>query len=641
MPNYEIQYFFPLVYRNDGVLVPADPEARGADMPLVSDLVNYVEKHHVRESGIFDMDGRRFEGEIYRPLDHRDRWYVIVDSNGWPVGVNPNIKLTEENVSEISCSESLIEYSEALSPHEVISIEDSFIEPEFEELHADGSLVSSMSWNSLLEYPRLVVIGAPGAGKTTALRRLAKTRMDLWRKDRTSLYPIYVQMRNLHDGVGVDRLVLSSLTEQDSDFSSFNSLTSFAHKVLLIFDGVDEVSHDVRGNTIDAIIRFSEINPSIGIVISTRETGYRWNFPKFRYARILPFSPQKIREWSYYRLGNESKADWNKFLSSLEQRNTLHELAGNPLFLSIATSMYRRNSTMPQNRASLLRNYIAAMAEQWDSVRGVVRQREQWAAPHRKIAVLCRTAYLTRVSCVDVFSNSDFLEWNKNFDVPASILGACERDTGLVREVALGRWSFVHRSFADFLAAQYIVEHTSNAERYLDELVNNGDWLDIWAYSCGISQDATDLICYILEDPNVKKTPRWDALIAAFEQDIVVSEEVADRSAAYFLDELLRMSINLFADQDVVTPAEKRWRISRTSEKFDMKILVNVIRSIGKLHNTKMGALLQLKLKTRRDNVVPLAAAILGAEDGARFYLNPEVGDTYLLTVTARDVLYN
>lgn len=631
----------PLAQRIDGVFSPiATPELRGHDLPLLSDLADHMSCFYEEDIALIDIDGQRYEGNVLKPKDGLDHWYVVVDSSYRPIHATTCTKeLTQSELAVLNSGISVIDQSEALSPQESVSIPDSFIEPEFQELANDGDSCSRLSWSNLLEMSRVVIIGAPGAGKTTALRRLAHAYLERWQKDSSSKFPVYIQMRHLHDGGGVEQVMMSNLAEYNDDFRMGTSLKFSDQNLVLLLDGVDEVPDTIRDNALEAIAAFSHRNASLNIIVSTRESGFRWNLPSFRYLRLLPFSSNKIREWSYYRFGMEAKSAWKDFVTSLEERDSLHELAGNPLFLSLAVSLYRRNSALPQSRASLLRSYVLAMTEQWDSVRGVVRQRESWAAPPRKVAALCYAAYMTRTTSRETFSKSDFENWNKSLDIRPSLLSACERDTGIVIEVAPDIWCFSHRTFADFLAAQFIVEHTSQSANYLDPLVKAGNWFDVWAYSCGISQDATELLQFVLTSRTIQKDRKIDALAAALEQDILVPKSVVAKSLSFIAREAMRiLSHAVLTRSKGKSMAKNTWHLTSNSSKVSLTQIESVSRAIVRLRKSKIGPLLADRLHNVQSDSAKLMATFLEAESLASV-TRAEEGSPDAVTMSLSDEL--
>lgn len=603
-----LQYYLPLTPGQDGVLSPTvSAELRGSDLPLVSDLAEYIERHYTVERGVADISGRRYEGEVLKPIGAHDHWYIVVDDMGLPCSARTcDRELLGNELATLDAFASSIWFSEAMSPQESISVHDSFVEPVFSEV-SKTSKEEKLSWNSLLDFPRIVILGGPGAGKTTTLRRMACMYLERWRHDNAQLYPIYVQMRSIQFGSGVERIVRASLgMNNEADQNAGNCLEIFDQRVVLILDGIDEVPDSIRDEVVSSIHKFSSRYASISIVVSTRESGFNWKLPSFRHVRIRPFTSSNIREWSFFRFGPSARHEWANFVTSLEERDSVKELAGNPLFLSLAVSLFRRSSTFPQSKAALLKSYITAMTEGWDSVRGVVRQREPWAAPHRKTYVLCSAAYRTRVRSQDHFTYPDFTAWCEAIGEEPSLLFSCERDTGLVRKVSSDKWGFSHRVFADFLAAQFIVEHTGNALDHLGPLFKSGNWLDIWAFACGMSHNASELVQFVLDAKNIKREKKVDALAAAFEQDIAVSKDVLKKSASFIEKQVRKLLgfVRLPKNKGLRESRKHEFHLPTDSSRHEIERARLVILSVRRLRKSRMGEELACRLRDVDEEVI-------------------------------------
>jgi len=536
------QYCIPLERREDGVFFPAEiADLQGRDLPLLSELSDFFVHYYEEIDGIVEISSLLFETKVYRPNLAGDHSYVVVDDDYVPISVKSSPKeLATDELSAFEIIAQKVEYSEALAPQESILISDAFIEPEFEEIDPKGDHKQRVSWSSVANMPRVILIGAPGAGKSTSLRRLTIEYLDRRRAGEPAPFPVYVQMRHFHGHTRVEQIVRQNLlVDSGATDGVSEGLNLIDAKVILILDGLDEIPGGIRQESMNSIIDFASRFQAVSIVASTREAGYDWQLPYFRYVRILPFNDEKIREWSYYRLGPSSSGGWLRFMTSLDERDELRRMAGNPLLLSVAVSLYRRNSVLPQDRATLFKNYFDAITDQWDSMRGVVRQREQWAAPAYKIAALCRTAYNVRSSSREFFTEREFFDWNADFDIDHSLLNVCERDTGVIVQDQPGKWTFTHRAYSDYLAARYIIDHTGDVNDSLASLIRSGDWIDVWAYSCGITQDATSLLYIVLRHRRIRKQQKIVAIATAFEQEIMASSN-AIRDTAKFLESEIR-----------------------------------------------------------------------------------------------------
>jgi hypothetical protein len=636
-------YYLPLVRRDDGVLSPSEIACiHSSDLALVSELSDFITANYEKLKDVVDINGRLHKTDVFRPKLGDDYWYTIVDDSGTPVPAEDARTVPTAKDLEILREEiRRLEYSEALSPQESISIYGAFIEPEFEEIDHNGFSGERISWNALAAMPRVIVIGAPGAGKTTTLRRLVLQHLEQWEADRDRPFPVYIQMRHVHEGGAIERSFRRYLPDNRSEvYERDNQLILKNMRISLILDGLDEISELTRAETIKTISQLAGENQILSIIASTREAGYFWQFDSFKYVRILPLTQNKVREWSFYRFGGGD--EWLSFITSFEERRELQALAGNPLLLSIATSLYRRSSALPQNKSTLFKSYFDALIEQWDSVRGVVRQRESWAAPARKSSALCRAAYFGRVTGMESFTEDEFIEWNYDLNEGNQLLLVCERDTGVVTQGPSGRWYFIHRMFSDYLAARYMIDYKGYTVDAFDPFFKSEDWLDIWSFACGIAPNADDLVRMILRNRLVPKDKKLDALAAAFEQDIVVSLGIADDCASFF-----RKCIEgLFVDKLEIK--EKSWlrlgaRWSVFCDREDVLVTEAraLLRSLQRLRKSRMGERIVSLLSKSQGDKSRRLIEMLRTTDIVTLSSTAPTGGQVSMMVTLNDELGN
>jgi hypothetical protein len=605
--TYRNLYYLPLLLGEDGVLTRADAARfQGVDLSPVEDLREYISLHYTHQEGLVDLNGRRYNTRVYRPNTEDDYWYTVVTNEEIPEQLQDDSRApSDEELSSFQQNLQKVEYSEALSPQESIFISDSFIEPDFEEIDETGTTRRPVSLSTIQEAPRAIIVGPPGAGKTTTLRRLTLHYLEKWKKDSSNAFPIYVQMRHLHEGRGVEATVSKNILEHKKNLDNSLEAGNLGNiRAVLILDGLDEIPNLFRDSAVDSIERFSSKYKTISIITSTREAGYRFQIKSFRHFRILPFNQSKIREWSYYRLADGGSPRWLNFITSLEEREDLQSITTNPLLLSLAVSVYRRTSALPQNRSLLIKAYFDAVTEQWDSSRGVVRQREEWASPAKKLAALCRTAYRLRRAGREHFTSAEFNNWNIEFGVDTMLLDACQRDTGVVRQDRVdGTWVFAHRAFSDYLCARYIIDHTRDVNEYFEPLFKSGDWHDVWVYSCGIAQDATELVRTILHSRRIPKRPKIDALATAFEQDITVSSTVFLECKNYIKNYITKTFSDEFVWERALERQSRVAWVNRFAFNDPIKAdTLEVLQALKKLRKSKMGKeILDWLLKANKD----------------------------------------
>lgn len=211
----------------------------------------------------------------------------------------------------------------------------------------------------------LLVLGAPGSGKTTALIELARDAIKRAEKD--SSYPIPV-IFNLSSWIEKDILdsqpmlatfirkkieykkVTFDLWLEDELANKYFISKDIARSwiendnLLLLFDGLDEVTEGYRNICVTAINNFRLNHGSTQIVVCSRIFDYEELNTRldFQGAVIIrPLTDEQIDEY-LIRAGNQ----FTNLRSILMQDNALIELARQPLMLSIMVMSYQNTAIL-------------------------------------------------------------------------------------------------------------------------------------------------------------------------------------------------------------------------------------------------------------------------------------------------------
>jgi predicted NACHT family NTPase len=220
---------------------------------------------------------------------------------------------------------------------------------------------------------RAVILGDPGAGKSSLLQYLA---LD-WVEDKTELLPLLIELREyaiaqthnflefLHCGRGVnwqfDRQQLDRHLQE--------------YPTLVMFDGLDEVfDRATQSTVIDDIIRFSQQYPKAQILITSRIIGYnpdRLQHAKFRHFTIQPLDTDEMHEFidRWYELSMGSEPDKERLKQRLKDAignsKAIQNLADNPLLLTMMAILNRRQE-LPRDRADLYDQASRVLLYHWD-----------------------------------------------------------------------------------------------------------------------------------------------------------------------------------------------------------------------------------------------------------------------------------
>lgn len=185
----------------------------------------------------------------------------------------------------------------------------------------------------------LLILGAPGSGKTTMLLELARGLIARAREDVTQPIPMVFNLASW-----TEKLTLADWLAQE-----LNNLYSVprktapdwvkGNKLLLLLDGLDEVRQDSRAKCVEAINEFRKQNGLTSLAVCSRSQDYADLNAKLSFEgaiEVQPLTQKQITEF-FNRFGDEMAG----IKRALEKDSGLSEMAETPLFLSIMLMAYK------------------------------------------------------------------------------------------------------------------------------------------------------------------------------------------------------------------------------------------------------------------------------------------------------------
>ncbi|MEU5385609.1 NACHT domain-containing protein [Kitasatospora cineracea] len=365
---------------------------------------------------------------------------------------------------------------------------------------------------------RLVVLGDPGAGKSTLAKYMAlalagaleELPADLAGLD--GLVPVVVELREYAQEQWRDRTIedfLEHVDRQDRMCLTRPVLEGLLARgrAVVFFDGLDEVFDPaVRAQTARRITAFASDHPGVRVVVTSREYGYRsGEFTTAGFAQVMLQDLERgqveqfIRRWyTAAHLENPSLASQltQRLLGAVRGVRAVAELAGNPLLLTVLASM-GLGKTIPRERREVYAHAVEVLIEQWDrdakfldphsSVTGEAAQALEWLNVDKRLKVLQRIARRMQEGAgrpAGTFIQHDELTaiistylTEQNISRTAADIAAdhvVERlrtRNFLLAHYGGGIYGFVHRTFLEYLAATELLDRSYEEEWTRDEMV--------------------------------------------------------------------------------------------------------------------------------------------------------------------------
>lgn len=382
---------------------------------------------------------------------------------------------------------------------------------------------------------RVIILGDPGAGKSTMMQYLTlQSAYQLsGKKDKLSLQvekriPVLIRLNKFHDikEWEANRDLLSAMkAEIEANLGrtipeGFFEKKLQEGKVLILLDAFDELaSKETRQLLAEKVKNFAALYQENRFIVTSRITGYNNQLADAGFEN--PFTVQKLTSthirnfiFKWYenlaRLQSVDKTpDEKAYLSKQYQQRgqtlvevifsneRIRQLAINPMLLSLITLVHYVKVQLPDQRHLLYRECVDILIEQWDSVKNVqfplldkfsvnekkqILQRIAWYMQENHMKSISKTEVVGKVlmgACREIGG-----EKIKENEVE-KFLNIVEERTGLLvekgfNEQGLPEVSFSHLTFQEYLASLELFSSQGGEAAVFEQILkfveSDSDW---------------------------------------------------------------------------------------------------------------------------------------------------------------------
>ncbi|MDB9493964.1 NACHT domain-containing protein [Spirulina major CS-329] len=335
----------------------------------------------------------------------------------------------------------------------------------------------------------LMVLGQPGAGKSTFLRRMGLEAFKGQKGElKQACIPVFLELKRF-DSAEID---IQEQITAEFDTCGFPKSEQFVTKaleqgkLLILFDGLDEVPGQYVNGIIDKIQDFVDRHDQNRFIASCRTAAYRSGFRRFKDVIMADFDDAQIKKFiqNWFRgevdqTANTAEYCW-ELLRSKGQEGA-QELAQTPLLLTFLCLVYDRSQSFSSNRSALYGKAMRILLEEWAAEKRI-NHGSIYDGLHTDLEelLLSEIAYKNFIEDRLFFEKDDlvnqirvFLAGNLNASRHLNgeqILDAISIQQGILVERAENIYSFSHLTLQEYLTAQYVVDDSCinlTVEQYL------------------------------------------------------------------------------------------------------------------------------------------------------------------------------
>lgn len=332
---------------------------------------------------------------------------------------------------------------------------------------------------------RLVLVGDPGAGKTTALREFAVRKSEDYLAGTADALPVFISLREAFHRDAGD--LFSSVELPESQLVT--------QRLLLLLDGLDELHYDRRPHALREIAKASRQLSNAQILLASRPSGLSPPLPdEFRFYHLESLDSAQLLQIVAKLPGDKQGIDL--FREALSSSPFLEGLSRSPLLISLVWQVFQNRFRLPTVRAELYQTACDLLLSTWDSARAITRDRPLTLAKmHDVLSVVALDAFTqsaVRMPAQRLRSVlSDYLRDAGETGSVDSVLGQL-MGTGLLIEDSYQSVSFPHLSFMEFYAARQL----AHSPRRLATLISLGtpSVKELAIFAAGMLTDVAPLV---------------------------------------------------------------------------------------------------------------------------------------------------
>jgi hypothetical protein len=385
--------------------------------------------------------------------------------------------------------------------------------------------------------PYMMVLGGPGMGKSTFLRKVGLEALKQGQGEyQHTCIPVFLELRKYRweKAIGINLQEKIAEEFQHCGLPEYQECTERLleqGKLLVLFDGLDEVPTELLGQMTEAIKNLVDRYSKNRFIASCRIAAYRsfQNFSRFTDVAIANFDEPQIQCFIENWFKSHDRPEWGeecqKRLNNDDHKAT-RELAQTPLLLTLICILFLKRGEFPTKRSTLYAEAVWTLLAEWDASKDIVRQQ-----PYKGLDTKCKEIMLGEIAHGNFTRNNLFFQRGeitqqieqilqemltdeKRID-GRDVLRAVEEQHGLLVNRYEDIYSFSHLTIQEFLTAKHIIDNQLDISKIVRYHLCDKRWHEVFLLLAGLRK-ADDLLLAIEQQiqifiaiPKLQKLLEW------------------------------------------------------------------------------------------------------------------------------------
>ena len=376
--------------------------------------------------------------------------------------------------------------------------------------------------------PRILLLGAPGSGKTVALSIAAQESRDIYKQTKhKKIIPIIIRFTDFKNtGYDLEKAIIESLKDRKFlknnvlkiyDATEFVKKNLFKGNILVLIDAFDELDINDRKKAAINLKKYFK-NTSIPAIISCRSNVYKKQLESIISLKVemVDLSPIEMKlflqKWKF----DPPKNSTDLWLS-IRDKPHIMKLAKNPLLLTIITYVYSKydGGRLPENRARFYEICCNELLDEWEED----SQRKNKFSRFNKEKILGRLAY-THLTSNDPDKDIDYRKLLEYFSLWMNEMGLNRSEnedmlneiidnSGLLINIPPDDLRFPHQTFLEYFAALYFIRESSPEELINKYKTDSQRWREVILLYVGLTKEeknSFEIINYLYKNDEIQFT---------------------------------------------------------------------------------------------------------------------------------------